>query len=156
MDLAKPVTAHLDELDLKILRLLVEDARRSSKDIAEKLGVATGTVYNRIKRLTEEGVIKGYIPIIDASKLGFELTALVLIQADGKFLVDVENEISKVEGVVCVYDITGDFDAAIIARFKDRASMNKFIKSLIAIPHIKRTVTNVVLNIVKEDPRVRI
>lgn len=152
----KPVAIHLDELDLKILRLLVEDARRSSKDIAEKLGVATGTIYNRIKRLTEEGVIKGYMPIIDASKLGFELTALVLIQADGKFLVEVENEISKVDGVVGVYDITGDFDAAIIVRFKDRASMNKFIKSLIAIPHIKRTVTNVVLNIVKEDPRIRI
>ena len=149
-------TIQLDDLDFQILRLLEEDARRSSREVAEKLGVATGTVYNRVKRLTDEGVIKGYIPIIDASKVGFELTALVLLQADGKYLVDVENEIAKIDGVSCVYDITGDFDAAVITRFRDRASLNRFIKSLLAIPHIKRTVTNVVLNIVKEDQRIKL
>jgi len=154
--LTKSTTIQLDNLDVKILRLLEEDARRSSREIAEKLEVATGTVYNRVKRLTDQGIIKGYIPIIDASKVGFELTALILLQADGKYLVDVESEIAKVDGVSCVYDITGDFDAAVIARFRDRASLNGFIKSLLAIPHIKRTVTNVVLNIVKEDPRIKL
>lgn len=154
--MTKSTTIHLDDLDLKILRLLEEDARRSSREIAEKLEVATGTVYNRVKRLTDQGIIKGYIPIIDASKVGFELTALILLQADGKYLVDVESEIAKVDAVSCVYDITGDFDAAVIARFRDRASLNEFIKSLLAIPHIKRTVTNVVLNIVKEDPRINL
>ena len=156
MCLTKSTTIQLDNLDVKILRLLEEDARRSSREIAEKLEVATGTVYNRVKRLTDQGIIKGYIPIIDASKVGFELTALILLQADGKYLVDVESEIAKVDGVSCVYDITGDFDAAVIARFRDRASLNGFIKSLLAIPHIKRTVTNVVLNIVKEDPRIKL
>lgn len=154
--MTKSTTIQLDDLDVKILRLLEEDARRSSREIAEKLEVATGTVYNRVKRLTDQGIIKGYIPIIDASKVGFELTALILLQADGKYLVDVESEIAKVDGVSCVYDITGDFDAAVIARFRDRASLNGFIKSLLAIPHIKRTVTNVVLNIVKEDPRIKL
>lgn len=149
-------TIQLDDLDLQILRLLEEDARRSSREIAEKLGVATGTVYNRVKRLTNDGIIRGYIPMIDASKVGFELTALILLQADGKYLANVESEIAKVDAVCCVYDITGDFDAAVIARFRDRASLNEFIKSLLAIPHIKRTVTNVVLNIVKEEPRIKL
>jgi DNA-binding Lrp family transcriptional regulator len=53
--------------------------------------------------------------------------------------------------VVSVYDITGDFDIAVIARFKDRDSLNQFIKRLLGLSYVKRTVTNVVLNVVKED-----
>lgn len=154
--MARPKPIQLDDLDLNIIRLLEEDARRSSRELAEKLGVATGTVYNRVKKLTNEGVIKGYVPVIDSSKVGFAITALILIQADGKYLTEVENEIAKVDSACCVYDITGDFDAAVIAKFRDRASFNGFIKSVLATPHIKRTVTNVVLNIVKEDQRIKL
>jgi DNA-binding Lrp family transcriptional regulator len=52
---------------------------------------------------------------------------------------------------ILVYDITGDFDIAVIARFKDREELNIFIKNLLVIPYIKKTVTNVVLNIIKEN-----
>jgi Lrp/AsnC family transcriptional regulator for asnA, asnC and gidA len=58
--------------------------------------------------------------------------------------------------VVAVYDITGDYDAAVITKFKDRSSLNDFVKKLLAMPNIKRTVTNVVLNVIKEDCLTRI
>jgi Lrp/AsnC family transcriptional regulator for asnA, asnC and gidA len=74
-----------------------------------------------------------------------------MIQAEGSFLDDVENEISKNANIVAVYDITGDYDAVALAKFKDRASLNAFIKNLLALPHIKRTVTHIVLNVIKED-----
>jgi len=153
--LAKKST-RLDNLDIQILKALSEDARKSSREIAKELGVATGTIYSRIKKLTDEKVIKGYVPILDASKVGFELTALILLQVDGKFLVDVEKNLAALDNVYSVYDITGDYDVAVIARFRDRASLNRFIKSVLTIPHIKRTVTNVVLNIVKEDAKVKL
>jgi len=152
--LAKKST-RLDDLDIQILKALSEDARKSSREIAKELGVATGTIYNRIKRLTNEQVIKGYATILDASKVGFELTALILLQVDGKFLIEVEKDLAALDDVYSVYDITGDYDVAVIARFRDRTSLNKFIKSVLAIPHIKRTVTNVVLNTVKEDARIK-
>jgi Lrp/AsnC family transcriptional regulator for asnA, asnC and gidA len=79
----------------------------------------------------------------------------VFLQAEGPYLQDVENEIAKTINVTAVYDITGNFDAAVLARFKNQASMNTFIKNTLKIPHIHRTVTNVILNIVKEDPRLR-
>jgi DNA-binding Lrp family transcriptional regulator len=145
----------LDPIDIQILKSLNENARKSSREIAKELGVATGTVYSRIKKLTDEKVIKDYVPILDASKVGFELTALILLQVDGKFLIDVEKNLAALDDVYSVYDITGDYDVALIARFRDRASLNKFIKSVLTIPHIKRTVTNVVLNIVKEDARIK-
>jgi len=58
--------------------------------------------------------------------------------------------------VISVYDITGDFDIAVVARFKDRFGLNAFIKNLLTMPYVKRTVTNVVLNVVKEDFRIKI
>ena len=115
-----------------------------------------GTAYNRIKNLENKGVLKGYTVIVDPVKVGYSLTAIILIQAEGKHLLDVENEISKINNVSSVYDITGDFDIAVIARFKNRFDLNNFIKGLLALPYVKRTVTNVVLNTVKEDFRIKV
>lgn len=145
----------LDDLDLRILSVLSEDARKSYREVAKKLDVASGTVYNRIKKMTDKGVIKGYIPLVDHEKLGYIFTVLILIQVEGKHLVEVEEELATPNEVLSVYDITGEFDVAVIARFKNTKSMNIFIKNTLKIPYIRRTVTNVVLNIVKEDLGIR-
>ena len=146
----------IDEVDLKIISLLQEDSRLSFNKIASKLGISVGTAFNRIKSLEEKGVLKGYTVLVDPAKLGYTMTALVLIQAEGAHLSDVESEIAKIDNVVSVYDITGDFDVAVIARFMDRTSLNEFIKKLLAAPYVKRTVTNIILNVVKEDIRLKI
>ncbi|MBS7656276.1 Lrp/AsnC family transcriptional regulator [Candidatus Bathyarchaeota archaeon] len=142
---------NLDELDLKIIGLLQEDCRLSFNKIARKLELSVGTAYNRIKNLEKKGVVKGYTAIIDPVKIGYNLTAIILIQAEGKYLLKVESEIAKMNNVVLVYDITGDFDIVVIARFKDRSDLNNFVKNILAMPYVKRTVTNVVLNVIKED-----
>jgi DNA-binding Lrp family transcriptional regulator len=145
-----------DELDIRIMTLLQQDSRISFNKIAEKLGISVGTAYNRVRDLEKNGVVRGYTVILDSTKLGFELTALILIQAEGKHLEEVETEIAKASSVIAVYDITGDYDAAIITKFKDRASLNDFVKNLLSTSHIKRTVTNVALNVIKEDCLTRI
>jgi len=134
--------------------LLQKDSRLSFNRIAKELGISVGTAYNRIRGLEEKGVLRGYTAIVDPVKVGYQLTAIILIQAEGKHLLDVEGEIARMGNVISVYDITGEFDVAVIARFKDRFDMNKFIKALLKMPYVKRTVTNVVLNVVKEDFRV--
>ncbi len=141
----------LDDLDKQVITLLQENSRLSFNKIAKKLGVSVGTAYNRVKNLEETGILKGYTMILDPAKLGYELTALILIQATGKHLAKVEAEIAQVSSVVAVYDITGDYDAAIITKFKDRASLNDFVKNLLTNHHIKRTVTSLALNVIKED-----
>jgi len=153
--MSRTVAHKPDELDAKILELLQRDARTSSREIAKRLRVATGTVSARINRLTEEGIIRGYTAILDGTKLGYEFTVITLIQVEGGHLVEVERELAKVEGVGSVYDITGEFDAAIIARFKDRAFLDAFIKSISATRYVRRTVTSVVLNVVKEELRIK-
>ena len=115
-----------------------------------------GTAFNHVKNLEKRGIINGYTLMLDSGKLGYSLTVIIMIQAEGSFLADVENEISKSANTLAVYDITGDYDAVAIAKFKDRASLNSFIKNLLALPHIKRTVTHIALNVVKEDQGVKL
>ena len=146
----------MDDVDKNIIRLLQEDARKSFNKISESLGIAVGTAYNRVKNLEEKGILKGYTILLDSGKLGYGLTALILIEAEGRYLSEVEKELAKLDEVICIYDITGDYDIAVIARFKNRNTLNNFIKSALKMPHVTRTVTNVVLNVVKEDFRVKV
>jgi len=141
----------VDETDLKIIEMLEKDARVSVREVAKQLGISEGTVYNRVKRMQEEGIIRGYSAKVDPTKLGMDLSAVIGLRVAGGHLVEVEQEISKSKEVSCVYDVTGDYDAVIIARFRSRADLNKFIKGVLANPHVERSVTHVVLNTVKED-----
>ncbi len=140
-----------DETDLDILKLLQKDARLSFRSIAEKLQIAAGTVHNRVKKLEKEGIIKGYSVVLDHEKLGYQLTVLTLARVRGGRLEEVEEEIARHERVIAVYDITGEYDMAVIARFTSRKDLDKFIKSVLAVPDIERTNTSIALNIRKEQ-----
>lgn len=143
----------LDETDVKILKTLLLNARLSNRQIAKKIGVSVGTVLSRIKLLEKAGIIKGYSAIIDHEKLGYELTVLTEITVSKGKLLDMEMEIAKWHGVVCVYDVTGLSDAFVIAKFKSRQELSNFTKSLLNLPFVERTNTHVVLTTVKEDLR---
>jgi DNA-binding Lrp family transcriptional regulator len=111
-------------------------------------------VINRVNEMMEEGIIKGFIPEVDSRKLGFGITALIGVSATGPSLIDVEKEISKNENVLGVYDVTGNFDVIILAKFRNTEDLDKFIKSLQKIERIQRTETFVVLNTIKETGKV--
>jgi DNA-binding Lrp family transcriptional regulator len=143
----------LNETDKKILENLLADARLSSRQIAKNVGVSVGTVLSRVKKMEEDGLIKGYSAILDHQKLGYELTVVTEITVSKGKLVEMENEVAKLPGVCCVYDVTGLTDAVIIAKFKTREDLGKFTKHLLALPYVERTNTHVVLTTVKEDLR---
>jgi DNA-binding Lrp family transcriptional regulator len=145
---------HLDETDVKILKALTIDARLSSRQIAKQCGVSIGTVLSRIKRMENEGIIRGYSALLDHEKLGYELTVVSEITVSKGRLLEVENEIARLPNVCCVYDVTGLIDAIIVAKFKNREELGKFTKRLLAIPFVERTNTHVVLTTIKEDFRI--
>jgi DNA-binding Lrp family transcriptional regulator len=145
---------NLDETDVKVLKALTEDARLSSRQIAKQCKISIGTVLSRIKRMEEEGVIKGYTALLDQEKLGYELTVVTEITVSKGRLLEMENEIARIPNVCCVYDLTGMSDAAIIAKFKRREDLSKFTKRLLSLPYVERTNTHVVLTTIKEDFRI--
>ena len=143
----------MDKIDEKILKNLLVDARLSARQLSLKLGMSTVTVLSRIKKLEKEKIIKGYTSLLDHEKLGYDLTAVIEIIAKKDKIVEVEDELSAIENVCAVYDVTGNTDTLIIAKFKGREDLSKFVKNLSSIPNVENTITHVVLNTVKEDFR---
>jgi DNA-binding Lrp family transcriptional regulator len=144
----------LDVVDLQIIRALEEDSRVSLRKLAHKLALTPNILHNRINSLEKEGIIKGYVPIVDATKMGYAVTAIIMIQVEGGHMLEIENEIAKESNVLSVYDITGEFDAVVFAKFRDNASLNGFLKKLLSERFIKRTTTLVALNAVKEYSKI--
>ncbi len=143
----------IDDLDIKIISLLQKNARLSYREIARELNVAVGTVYNRIKKLEDGGVIKGYAPVLDYEKLGFGLTTIIGIKAQGRKITEIERQIAKKARAMMVYDITGEFDIIVVAKFKSREEMNSFVKWILSLDGVEKTNTSVVMQVIKEEPR---
>lgn len=143
----------MDEIDEKILKNLLVDARLSARQLSLKLGMSTVTILSRIKKLEKEKIIKGYATILNHEKLGYDLTAIIEIIAKKDKIIEVENQLSSMENVCAVYDVTGSTDTLIIAKFKSRENLSSFVKNLSSIPNVENTITHVVLNTVKEDFR---
>jgi DNA-binding Lrp family transcriptional regulator len=144
---------NLDKNDERILKNLLVDARLSARQLGLKLGMSTVTILSRIKKLEKEKVIKGYTAIIDHEKLGYTLTAIIEIIAKKDKIIDMEMELAKIENVCGVYDITGNTDTLVIAKFKSRNELSEFVKGIASIQNIENTITHVVLNTTKEDFR---
>jgi len=143
----------VDRTDVRILEVLISDARLSYRQIGKRVGVSAATVMTRVRRLEQEGIIKRYSAMFDHEKLGYELTVITEITVSKGKLLEMEKEIAKLPCVCAVYDITGLTDAMVIAKFKNRQDLSAFTKSLLLMPFVERTNTHVVLTTVKEDFR---
>jgi len=146
--------ADLDELDRSILRQLNGNARASYREIARALGVSISTVSNRVKGLEAEGVVTGYVPIIEPGRIGYDVAAVVGVKISRGKLLEVQRRIGKDERVFGVYDVTGEWDSVIMVRFRNTRELDAFVKKLVAMENVERTYTQVVLNTVKEEKRV--
>ncbi len=147
-------TSTLDDLDRAILQELNIDARRSHREIAQRLKVAPTTVSHRVERLERDGIIRGYVPLLDDELLGWDLFATIGIRISKGRLREVEERLARDPRAYAIYDVTGDFDALLIGRFRDRRDLDRFVKHALQDPQVERTSTQVVLNRVKEDRRV--
>ncbi len=139
------------DLDIRLIRELQRDARRSNRQLAAELGVAASTVGNRLKELEERGVIRGYRPVLDYRLLGLGLVAVTRIKARGDSLPAIVNSLTSHPKLTHVYEITGEFDVMVIGRFADESEMNREIKSMLGLPGIEGTNTSVVLGTPKEQ-----
>ena len=140
----------LDNLDKEILNTLIADSTLSYREIAKKVNVSVATIMNRVNRLKKENIIKKYTTIVDYDKIGFDVEVLIEIRISKGKLFQVEKEIAHHPNVFAVYDLTGGFDAAILARFKNRKGMDSFLKKIQTYDFVERTNTRLILNTIKE------
>lgn len=139
-----------DNLDLKIINLLLEDGRASLRSIAEELDVSVTTVSNHLKDMEDEGIIEGFKPVISYPDLGYTVTCVLMIKAEGDGLRELVEDLKEEDSFLNVYEVTGDFDIIATGKFRDTEEMNDTIKKLLNSPMVRETNTNVVLSTVKE------
>lgn len=98
--------APLDDIDRRILQLLQRDARNATAvEIAEKIGVSDGTVRNRISKLEDRGVLKGYVPDIDYERAGYPLEIRISCTAQISHRKRLAEEALQIYGVVQVHEL---------------------------------------------------
>jgi Lrp/AsnC family transcriptional regulator for asnA, asnC and gidA len=144
----------LDELDLQILDMIKGNARLSIRELARALKRSPSVIHRRLKRLERLGIVKGYTALLDYTKLGYGIHALTLLQVEGEHITDVERMLAQEANVRAVYDITGEYDIAIITVFSSVSELDSFIKRILKVPYIKRSVTNIILRVVKDSPNI--
>lgn len=147
-------TFKLDRMDKEILRNVILRGREGIRALARELGKSPSTVSERLKRLERIGVIRRYTAIIDYSAIGYEVNAITLIQVEGEKIEEIEEMLAKQPNVRGVFDITGEYDIALIISFKSVRDLDKFIKNLIRNPYIKRSMTSLIFRVIKDTPHV--
>jgi len=144
----------IDDLSKKIIDSLNEDARKSFREVAKETGTSVTAIIHAVKSLETKGFIRGYIPVVDPAAAGYDLSAIIAVCISQGKLLETQKKIAEDARVFAVYDVTGEWDCLVLARFRGRDDLNRFIKRVNALPHIDRTVTHLVLNTVKEERRV--
>jgi Lrp/AsnC family leucine-responsive transcriptional regulator len=152
------MTEKMDEVDIKIMRILQEDSRVSLDDISSKLHISKSTVHYRVKKLVSSGVIKGFSAIIDPEKVGKEILCATLVKA--KYKPDCSpkmgQELSGIRGVWAVYFLLGEYDFLILSRAENQKDLKRIIEEIISLEIVEKSSTQVVLNTIKEDIRVEL
>ena len=141
----------LEETDKKILNIIVENSRLSLRQIAQKAGVSVATVMHHIKNLEKEGVIRKYTAKLDYEKMGYDVEVMIEIRVSKGRLLDVEKKIAMDPNVFAVYDVTGAFDALVLARCPTRRKMDNFLKKIQTYEFVERTETRLILRTMKEE-----
>jgi len=143
----------LDATDLRILEALQEDARQTYTSIGKRLGIAHSTVYDRIKRMEQYGIIKKYTAIIDAEKAGTKnITALMTVFTDPKESEKVAQKLCEAPQVLEVYTSLSE-ELLIIAKVvaENQESLHEFIASSVApLPGVLRIRTSIITKKFKE------
>jgi len=130
----------MDSTDIRILQLLQHDARATSKEIADKLGKSVTAVYERIKRLEQEGYITGYVALVNKDLIGKHLAAYVTVQLTAHSqaaLRGFEREVVKFPEVMECYHLLGQLDFLLKVAIKDMSEYERFfMNKLSTLPNL--------------------
>lgn len=141
----------LDEIDLKILKHLQIDGRSQRNKLAEIVHLSVPSVSERMRKLEERDLIKGYYAVLDSKRFNFDITAFVFVEVDGsdnyKKFVDKSSE--EPEILEC-HSITGDGSHILKIRTENTESFEKLLSEIQSWEGVHKTRSNVVLSSFKE------
>jgi len=141
---ARPV----DAIDREILELLIKKARLSNRDIAKTVHISESNCYERIRRMVEAGIIRGFHADVDSSVLGRPVSAVIMIKVRGnkrKQMLEEAHELSSLDGVLEVFFLAGKYDLLVRVALPDSAALRDFITELNSRGTVASTETNIIM-----------
>jgi Lrp/AsnC family leucine-responsive transcriptional regulator len=147
----------LDEIDLKILKMLQENGRIKRNEIAQATGLSVPSVSERIKKLGDAGIIKGYTAILDSKKLGKDITAFVFVSIDSSknYPLFIER-VMDVDEILECHSITGEGSHLLKVKTENTSTLEKLLARIQSWPGVTGTRTNIVLSTIKETTKIKI
>ncbi len=146
----------IDQSDRRLLSLVQEDCRRSYADLADRSGLSTSTVHDRLKRLQARGVIQGQVALLDPAALGLDICAFVQITIahPSKVRAFLDQIVMLPEVQEC-HHVTGDHDYLLKIRARNAAALEEVIVEKIkTIDGIVRSQTSIALSSAKDTPAI--
>ena len=145
----------MDDIDRHTLKALQKDGRKKNYELAKETGLAPSTMLDRVKKLEDKGIIKGYRAVMDPEKLGLKAQGFACISLDRHRVKDIEileNEIKKISNVRACYHVTGRFDYLLHVVALELGDLGNLIKEKLAtIPGMGKIETFIVYAEVKPD-----
>jgi DNA-binding Lrp family transcriptional regulator len=145
----------LDDLDLKLLSLIQDDAEISHANLADAVGLSVTGIHKRLKRLRQEGIIKKVATVLDRNKLGLDLMCFLNVTYKDNVrptnISEMRRAVAKLPEVLECYSLTGSHDAIIKIVVRDHTHLREFLKQLSKVQGvIARIETCIVLEEFKE------
>ena len=137
----------LDEIDIKILKHLQKDGRETASKIAEKLNLTVPTITERIKKLQESSVIKGFQAIIDPKSVFLDVSAVITVisSSSKNYQKVVDNAVNCPEIIQC-FSTTGMGSLLLWVSTKNSQSLEELLRKIQSWPNVTRTETQVILS----------
>jgi len=141
----------IDKIDLDIVNSLLEDGRKSATEIARQIGdISERTVRYRIDRMVEEGIIR-ISAIVSPQAFGLDTYADIWIEVESDKILEVAQKMTEYENVTYVASSLGEADVSIQVVAKNTAEVYQFVTEVVRkVPGVRKTVTSIVPNIVKD------
>ena len=143
----------MDAIDKKLLGLLQNDTKKTTKELSGFLNLSVTAVYERIKKLEREGVISKYVAILDRNKVEKAFVVfchIKLIQHTKDFVTTFESEVVKLNEVLECFHVSGDYDYILKIAIKDMSAYREFmVTKLTTLQHIGSTHSTFMIGEVK-------
>lgn len=148
----------IDDIDAEILTLLQENARISQAEVARAVGLAPSAVLERIRKLESRGVIKGYAALVDPCALDQPMLAFIAVRSEQAPGDDsVAHALAQCPEVLELHHVAGDDCYLLKVRARDAEHIGQLLRHRFGrIPGVRSTRTTIVLETVKETPRLAI
>ena len=141
----------MDEKDKLILSLLQKDGRMTASEMAEKVDLSVPAVTERIRKLTEGGVLKEFRAVLDAKKVGYDVTAYILLDmSSSNSYGDMVQYAQDNDEVLECHSITGEGSHILKVRTHDTSSLESLLRNIQSWPGVTRTHTMIVMSTFKE------